>query len=238
MRSQNILLTSHSTHLSSLFCMPLKHPEFPTQEEDLTKGETIQRILEEGTDGDLERLRVFAEQRTGTKIPWERMELIRAFAHQRRRHVKQAHKEAKERIANNPKATDEEYRLSVYREWIEPPSRDAVFALYRKGYPTYESGFGGAENQNMRFNPAVPELESYTPSEAVQSAFQEMGAKLLINQEAVSFTMTKLLSDEELKMLWDLLAEDIPTLSTQRKRHNVEKHSEFQQEQDARFGAR
>lgn len=217
--------------------MPLNKPKFP-QEEDLTKGETIQRILEEGTDEDLERLRVHAEQRTGTQIPWERMELVRSLAHQRRRHVEQAHKEAKERIAKNPKATDEEYTLGIYREWIEPPSRDAVFTLHKKGYPTYESGFGGAENQNIRFNPVVPELESYIPSEAVQSAFQEMGAKLLINQEAVSFTMTRLLSDEDLKTLWDLLVGDMPTLSTQSKRHNFEKHTEFQQEQDARFGAR
>lgn len=217
--------------------MPLNKPKFP-QEEDLTKGETIQRILEEGTDEDLERLRVHAEQRTGTQIPWERMELVRSLAHQRRRHVEQAHKEAKERIAKNPKATDEEYTLGIYREWIEPPSRDAVFTLHKKRYPTYESGFGGAENQNIRFNPVVPELESYIPSEAVQSAFQEMGAKLSINQEVVSFTMTKFLSDEDLKRLWDLLVEDMPTLSMQGKHRNLQRRSDFRQEQDARFGAR
>lgn len=49
--------------------------------------------------------------------------------------------ELKERTANNPLATDEEYRLGTYVEAIEPQVRDAVFDLLKKGYSPVESGF-------------------------------------------------------------------------------------------------
>ncbi len=47
----------------------------------------------------------------------------------------------KDRLQNNPKYTDEEKKLGVYAEEIEPQVRGAVFDLNRKGYPTYYSGF-------------------------------------------------------------------------------------------------
>lgn len=52
--------------------------------------------------------------------------------------------ERRKRIISNPYATDEEYRLGVYKESLESQVRDAVFTLLEKGYMPIESGFDHA----------------------------------------------------------------------------------------------
>ena len=47
----------------------------------------------------------------------------------------------RERGIENPNATDEEYELGVYKEGLEMQVKDAVFALAKKGYKTFQSGF-------------------------------------------------------------------------------------------------
>jgi hypothetical protein len=51
------------------------------------------------------------------------------------------------RLRTNPEKTEEEHRLGVYLEEIEPQVREAVREFNRKGYPTYSSGFGGHDSE-------------------------------------------------------------------------------------------
>ncbi len=50
-------------------------------------------------------------------------------------------------MAVNPTKDLEEISAGVIREQIEPQCRDAVFAIRRKGYQTYNSGFGVGDLQ-------------------------------------------------------------------------------------------
>ncbi|MSR71681.1 MAG: hypothetical protein EXS50_03425 [Candidatus Taylorbacteria bacterium] len=50
-------------------------------------------------------------------------------------------KELKQRISDNPYATEDEYNVGLYREQLETQARDAVFELYKKGYRPTGSGF-------------------------------------------------------------------------------------------------
>ncbi|HVZ58432.1 MAG TPA: hypothetical protein VG935_01635 [Patescibacteria group bacterium] len=52
-----------------------------------------------------------------------------------------------QRLRTDPEKTEEEQRLGVYLEEIEPQVRGAVRELNRKGFPTYSSGFWGHESE-------------------------------------------------------------------------------------------
>lgn len=85
----------------------------------------------------------------------------------------QTEKETEERIKNNPKPTEEEILAGAFREMIEPQVRDALFEMYRKGYSTESSGFGG-ENSEYQQIDGYFELDEKT-----KQAFEAAGAKIL-----------------------------------------------------------
>lgn len=51
--------------------------------------------------------------------------------------------EVERRIKENKSLNNDELLIGAYREMLEPQVRDAVFGMYRKGYSTESSGFGG-----------------------------------------------------------------------------------------------
>lgn len=61
-------------------------------------------------------------------------------------------KETEERIKNNPKPTEEEILAGAFREMIEPQVRDALFEMYKKGYGTESSGFGGENSEYQQID--------------------------------------------------------------------------------------
>lgn len=48
-----------------------------------------------------------------------------------------------ERIKSDPNPSDDERRMGVYKESIEPQVRDAILTLVGKGYVTIDSGYDG-----------------------------------------------------------------------------------------------
>ena len=74
-----------------------------------------------------------------------RQESLRQQCARLREGVHQAMKvgEAK-RLKENPTPTEEELRMGVFRESLEPQVRTAVTEMFRKGYATQSSGFHGS----------------------------------------------------------------------------------------------
>lgn len=143
------------------------------------------------------------------------------------------------RMQENPEATDEEYELGTYKEGVEQQVRDACFALNRKGYKTFESGFrekDGDRDQYIgmyNYNVELPAslIESFKEKQFDISIIRE-DDRTVINihpERAEPVTLT------EWKQLWDELAERLPVASPEDfsgvKAYKL--HTEFREKQDA-----
>jgi len=61
----------------------------------------------------------------------------------------------KERSEKHPQPSEHELRIGAYEEEIEPQMRQALQALYNKGYATESSGFGGIDH------PEIQQVDGY-----------------------------------------------------------------------------
>lgn len=98
---------------------------------------------------------------------------------ERQRVIQKNQQELSKRIANNPIATDEEYRLGAYTESLEPQVSDAVFKLLEKGYSPFESGFLdlSAGSQYIGFE-KIPNIAPEQIVEAINKNFNENNKKV------------------------------------------------------------
>ncbi len=72
-------------------------------------------------------------------------EKLQNFARLRERVHESMQVEEERRLKENPKPTEEELYMGAFTEWLEPQVRDAIPAIYRKGYATLSSGFHAEE---------------------------------------------------------------------------------------------
>jgi hypothetical protein len=205
--------------------MGIDSPQFAPEDQqiDLTNAETVRRILEEGTPEELEKLRVF------NNLTSERIGLVGDFAKLRKRTVEQGEREAEERKEKNPKATDEELSAGVYKEHLEPQVRDAVFSLRRKGYTTYESGFGGYDGQTIAFEKNY--LENFQFPEKLAQKLAGLGVKLEIQPDRIWLTFEKFADLDEIKKIWDEIAETLPDLGGPAEPSQLEGAKSFRKRQ-------
>ena len=98
---------------------------------------------------------------------FEKLNQLREEAHA------QIEKETEERKRDNPKPTEDEILAGVFREMIEPQVRDALFKMYKKGYSTESSGFGG-ENSDIQQIDGYFEIDEKTKKE-----LNDAGAEVL-----------------------------------------------------------
>lgn len=184
----------------------------PSAEPDFDDDSVIGRILEDGTDAEMEGLRQHLERRENKPIPMKLLEKFRLFARLRRDAINASDAATIERERNNPRATAEEISLGAYAERLEPQTRDAVLALRRKGYPTFESGFSALDVQNVRFEEEIPELRDFVAPSDLAEMFLAHGATLGIEPKRVWFSFSKPLSLDEMRLLWIALAKAMPDL--------------------------
>lgn len=194
-----------------------KEPKLPMSPmaPDYDDEEVVTRMLEDGGAEEMEDLRKHIESKQGRPIAVELIERFRRFARLRRDAYRASDADASVRSRENPRATDEELGLGAYIETLEPQVRDAVLALRRKGYPTYESGFSGLDSQNVRFEQAVPELQFFEAQKDLADLFSDRKITLGIEPKRVWFSFSEPLSLEEMKFLWDRLAAALPDLKRQ-----------------------
>lgn len=137
-------------------------------------------------------------------------------------------KRLEDRLTKNPAASEQELSAGVYKEALESQVADAIFILRRKGYNTFESGFGDKVNgeQYVGFdNPGVPTTNSILSPEAIAelkryhvSATVEIGGdrlKISLLPEENMFSL------EEWKKIWLVVAELLLPLENSASKQNV-----------------
>lgn len=131
-----------------------------------------------------------------------------------------------ERIKTNPVATDEELDAGVYKEYIESQVVDAVFALRKKGYNSFESGFDDRVKgeQILGFDkagkskPEIPDtLIEKLNSEHVQIKIEESNDRYQI----VLTPVKDMLSIEQWKDIWSIVANEMPPFDEKPAPRNI-----------------
>jgi hypothetical protein len=93
------------------------------------------------------------------------------FSELREKSHKEMDRAAKERAEKNPKPTDHELHIGDYEEVIEPQMRPILKELYKKGYTTESSGFGGIDH------PEIQQIDGYFEIDpATEEKLKELGA--------------------------------------------------------------
>ncbi len=135
--------------------------------------------------------------------------------------------EVTERIQHNPFAYEEELDAGVYREDIESQVRDALFAFRRKGYNTFESGFGDlvTGEQYIGFGKTNIETTRVIPKElTVELSRRNISLVIKKSDDRYSLCLTptaSLPSLEDWKEIWDIVAEQILPARTDVHSKNV-----------------
>lgn len=130
--------------------------------------------------------------------------------------------EQRERNRTAPIPTDDEWSAGVFVEDLEPQVRDAVFALRRKGYATYSSGFDDWDYQSVHMEDALDLPPGPT------KALEDMS--VTVREKSLSFIPDDF-DPERMREKWnrivDLLPErdmpapetDVPQAELFRRRH-------------------
>lgn len=197
----------------------------------------VQSILCYGSDADMERLYDEVHKRR-PELTLEDLYLLRRY-HQIEIRIKdKSFSESLIRKKENPRADDDEYRLGEYREAIEPQVRDAVFALHKKGYETFESGYCGPMGQSVLFSRSVPALEQVVLSDKVRTLLQDLDVDLKITKNGIVYKMKRPMEEEEMRRVWSAIAEALPVIGEPKTSKNLPVADDFRKNQDKRFGAR
>lgn len=191
--------------------------------DDLTNEEVVKKILENGADEEMEKLRAF------NNLTPEKLELLRSFARLRKSIHEESGQRLEERKQKNSVATAEELSMGAYKESIEPQVLNAVLNLRKKGYDTYISGFWGPDSQKIGFkeNP----LESFQLPAGLIKKFQARGVKIKIKPDAISFDCDSYLKIEELKEIWDEIEQAVPDLGKPAPECNISAAKTFREKQ-------
>lgn len=111
-------------------------------------------------------------------------------------------------------ATEQEYELGAYTEFLEPQVRDAVFTMSEKGYKTFQSGF--KEN-----NPTEQFMDVYNKhieiSDSLQEQMSAMGVEVVVENFDDRTTVTlapknpdQVIRQERWKEVWGQFTESLP----------------------------
>ncbi len=182
---------------------------------DLANEDVAIKILESGTDEELEKLRAFYNLTT------EKIELWRAFARLRRETNKKDRQDIEKRVKENPIATQEELSMGAYKESIEPQVRDAILNLRKKGYSTYLSGFNGLGHlQTIAFE--ENHLKHFQFPVDLAHKLEGRGVKIKVTPKSISFECSQYLELGELKKIWDEIESILPDLGEPAKPSSIQ----------------
>lgn len=169
---------------------------------DLQNEDVLKRILEEGSDTELEEVRIFHH--------WSESSVARYryYAQLRKETVAAGGAAVADREEQHPQASEAELNLGAYAEAIEPQVRAAIFHLREKGYVTMLSGFANFDGQSIRF--IRNELERYTASSQLVEFLEKRGIILCVRPNEISFSCKDELSLSQLESIWQHIEADLP----------------------------
>jgi len=169
---------------------------------DLKDLQVIKEILCEGTPEELNDLASFHN------FSSDQIKLFSDFQKLRKEVHSEGEKEFKKRILENPEPDEEELLAGTYRDEIEPQVRKAVFLMREKGYNTYESGFYGLNLQRIGVSDNSFE-KIILPPEIIEEASKKE-IDITVASDAIELFFNKYVSLEEIKKIWDDIADFLP----------------------------
>src|SRR3989344_656565 len=172
------------------------------EEFDLTDMRVIERILEGGTEEEREKLRKFHN------LSFESLQREIAFAQARRAAIVTSEKDLRERVKNNPLISEEEISMGIWKEQIEPQARDAVLKLWRKGYATRISGFDAFNSQSIGL--IEGQFGGVRLPRELMEELESKGVHTRVEPDEISFSCDNFVNLEELKEIWDKIADALP----------------------------
>ncbi|MCK9344507.1 MAG: hypothetical protein M0P64_00080 [Candidatus Pacebacteria bacterium] len=135
-------LSADSKYAQSLFSNLLEYGlgqnEFENIFENVSQYQLLQEEISKKSPSVEHLLCILGDGEIGNS---DRAAALVSNNNERHRVIEKNQQDLGDRMSNNPKASDLEYRLGAYAEAIEPQVRYAVFQLLEKGYSPFESGF-------------------------------------------------------------------------------------------------
>lgn len=123
----------------------------------------------------------------------------------------------KERLEREPIADNEESNAGIYREGLEPQVAEAVFALRKKGYGTFQSGYDDliTGSQFIDFNQEDTETLKNTFTVADLQSLAREGLRVEIKEKPDRATFVLIPNDgrqspDYWKTVWNSIAEKLP----------------------------
>ncbi len=135
---------------------------------------------------------------------------------ERQKALQQGESALNERLSREPFATEEEVEAGIYKEFLEPQVRDAIFMMRRKGYGTFESGFDNLIEGTQYVGASKGTFESITfPPDRID-ALRSKGVELSIieseDRSSLLLLPNRDINLKEWKEIWDEVAAFLPDL--------------------------
>ncbi|MDD4989499.1 MAG: hypothetical protein PHV42_03690, partial [Candidatus Pacebacteria bacterium] len=124
--------------------------------------------------------------------------------------LSQSHRDLNDRLKNNPIGSEQELRMGVYLEELEPQVREAVSELEKRGWLTFESGFRNLVkgSQYLGFHKEA-NLKSYTLPKDLYENLLIHGVKLELHfnenydRDTLLLIPDRNISLDEWKSIWN-----------------------------------
>lgn len=116
-------------------------------------------------------------------------------------------------------ATQEEYQMGVYSDFLEPQVREAVFTLNKKGYKTFQSGYSEKNPKNQYIDVYNSKVEI---PETLKDTLHSYGIEIKVESFDDRTTITlqpidtnKIIRQDEWQKIWADFSEQIPEADTE-----------------------
>jgi len=165
----------------------------------------------------LQGVDVFKDRETFSSFVWNHT--LRA-----KEKIEDAPARMKDRLAREPLADSDESNAGIYREALEPQVAEAVFALRKKGYGTFQSGYRDliTGSQFIDFNLEDASVLKNALNATELELLTNDGLKVVIKEKSDRATLTLIpnnsrQSPDFWKTTWNRLADKLPDKGVQAK---------------------
>lgn len=179
----------------------------------------IQEVFEKGEKTEVEKIKEIHG------LTDEQVDLFCKFAVLKKNMLTNQEMDISKRKESNTKADDDELSMGVYREYIEPQVLNAVLNLRKKGYSTFESGFGDFDSQIISFE--EEHLKNFDFPGSLYKEFESQGIKINISPSSVELKFSSFKNLDEIKILWQKIEDALPDLGKPAKPCELEQAKNF-----------
>jgi len=143
-------------------------------------------------------------------ISEEQIELFCNFAILRQETIEKMQEEILTRKKINPNPSTEELSMGAYLEQIEPQIRETIVNLRKKGYNTYESGFGDFDSQRISFSDDV--LRDFSVPAELKNELVDDKVKIIVKPNSISLKFKEYKDINIITTLWRKVEQFLPNL--------------------------